>query len=80
MTTKLERFRRDNRLTPKQLREASGLSERTVQLIRKGNNTTIESARALAAGITSLVGREVTVEELFDLSVPKKRRARAVAA
>lgn len=66
--TKLERFRKQNDVTPKSLVTASGLSPKTVELVRKGSNTTLESAKALASGFSALLGREVRVEELFDLS------------
>jgi hypothetical protein len=77
LTTKLERFRADHNITPKQLIEASGLSERTVALIRKGSNTTLDSMKAIALGVSKLLGHEIGVDELFDLSTSKAKRSAA---
>ncbi len=74
MKTKIEQFRKRHGLKPADLAKASGLSAEMIYLIRKGHNTTLETAKKLAAGASALLGREVSLEELFDLSVPKKRR------
>lgn len=72
--TKLERFREDNGIRPSDLVAASGLAQKTVELIRKGHNTTLDSMKAITAGVSKLVGRNVEIEELFDLSVQKSKR------
>jgi hypothetical protein len=66
--TRIEQFRKLHSVKPLALARASGLSPRMVELIRKGNNTTIESAKALAIGFTKLLRRRVDVGEIFDLS------------
>lgn len=73
MDTKLERFRKQHGVAPKLLSVASGLSPKTVELIRKGHNTTLESAKALALAFSKLLGRDVQVVDLFDLSVSRKK-------
>lgn len=75
--TKLEQFRVENGIQVADLVAASGLSRKSVELIRKGSNTTIDSAKAIASGLSKLLKRDVAVEEVFDLSVEKNRKRSA---
>src|SRR5579859_5390995 len=46
--TKLERFLKENRIRPVDLyRAAEGVAPKTIDLIRKGRNTTLDSAKAV---------------------------------
>lgn len=74
---KLDSFLRANRITGDALAEYSGKSARAISLARNGQEPTLRTMKAIAAGCSAILRREVTLDELFDLSVPKRGRKAA---
>ncbi len=65
----LKDFMEQNEITCARLSEQSGVSMRTIALLRRGSSPQLVTAQVLANAATILVGRPVAITDLFDVEV-----------
>jgi predicted transcriptional regulator len=72
--TLLDRFIEQNRISQTELERRSRVSRRHIFHVRKGtSNPTLRCMIAITAAVGEMIGRDVRIEELFDVS--GRRRA-----
>lgn len=78
--TKLDTFMKEHGVTAEALSEKSRKSLKLISLTRQGHEPNLKTMKALALGCAQILKRQVTLDELFDLTVPEPKARKTKAA
>lgn len=65
--TRIERFRIRNRIAPTAWARKAGMSPQTLRHVLGGNDPFVATTRALVRAASEILGRQVSVSEIFDV-------------
>lgn len=72
--TRLDEFIARNKVSTTRLEQESGKTRKHIYFLRRGSvNPTLECMTAIQHGCSKITGRDVSLEELFDIPLGSRR-------